>query len=144
MVRENEPMHFCRLFLFGRRVNVLLGFLNRGDGIVDGIDGVGHTGAVVRRLGAFRLVVVGDLSFVPDIVQGGDDFVQKIFRVFELFHLFLFMVDSILCFWEYCWHYQTGLLYLPMPYCVNYNFLSISFNTFMRISLSLYKELHRR
>ena len=58
-------MHFCRLFLFGRRVNVLLGFLNRGDGIVDGIDGVGHTGAVVRRLGAFRLVVVGDLSFVP-------------------------------------------------------------------------------
>ena len=93
-------MHFCRLFLFGRRVNVLLGFLNRGDGIVDGIDGVGHTGAVVRRLGAFRLVVVGDLSFVPDIVQGGDDFVQRIFRVFELFHLFLFMVDSILCFWE--------------------------------------------
>lgn len=48
MVRTREPVQAALLFLRGSFVDVLLSILNGRDSFVDGIDGVGHAGAVVR------------------------------------------------------------------------------------------------
>ena len=48
MVRTTEPVQAALLFLCGSFVDVLLSLFDGRDGFIDSIDGVGHTGAVVR------------------------------------------------------------------------------------------------
>lgn len=48
MLRTKEPVQAAPLFLCGSFVDVLLSLFDGRYGFVDGIDGVGHTGAVIR------------------------------------------------------------------------------------------------